>query len=967
MSKILKLILISLSCAVALYSWLGFLMIPSIALSVINQKLSEYSSQPAQLHRLEFNPFSLQLELWQLHIGDEQTTVAFDKLNTQLAWDSLWRGIVHVKSVELVNPHAWLDINKQNEVNLAQLFVLPESEQSDTPAAEPVTVHIEHISIEQGQFKFSDQRPRQPVAVEFNELNLQLENLNTAPDQQGQLQLKLQANDGTQLSWQGDMSIQPLRSSGNLDVKNIALSSWWSYVAEQTQLNLDGGLLSFSSDYLLEAQPDWQLSTTNTEIHLEQLGLSSQQQPLLKLDKFSVSKTAVNLEQQKLHIGQINSQNLSSWVKINQQGQLNWLQAIAPNAPAAAVAQVAPVKEAAPSQPTDLLAQLPWHILLDNAQLKNYAVDFTDNSQADPVAIQLKQLSIELKNFDSRTDNPVNLALDTQIGEDGQLGLQAQIKPQSLKSTLQLSTSNLDLRPTQAWITPYAKVELLSGMLNSKLQAELEQLEPLQASANGELAISQLHIRDLDQSRDLLKWSNLSLQNIAFKQAQSTQLNIDLITAKKPYARFVIDEQLHTNISKVLVEQPAGNDSPTKDEPANNFAFELGEIIIQDGSAHFADFSLNPHFATAIQNLNGRIGKLNNQQEKATPIEITGSVDSYAPVVIKGSLTPFNPLNSLDIDVNFKQVELTTLTPYSGKFAGYRIQKGRLNLALHYQIDQGKLNASNSVLLEQLQLGEVVDSPDAIKLPLRLAVALLKDTKGNIEIKLPVKGDLNDPEFSVAPIVWQTLRNLITRAVSAPFKLLGNLANDKHDLSQVSYLAGETSLSEESQQALQSLAQALKKRPQLKLNIEGTSSAAFDGAVTAQNYLHYRMQELWYSDLQRRGKKITETVQEIEVPERQQKNLIEQLYNELPEQAKLEEISGNKTERLELMQEQWLAHYSTSTILLRTLAQNRAKNIRQYLVEQGQVDPKRVFLIDVNEQAANDGQGINSHMHLDAL
>lgn len=157
-------------------------------------------------------------------------------------------------------------------------------------------------------------------------------------------------------------------------------------------------------------------------------------------------------------------------------------------------------------------------------------------------------------------------------------------------------------------------------------------------------------------------------------------------------------------------------------------------------------------------------------------MDIKGKVDKYAPVTIAGELDPFDPLKKLDITTSFKRVELTTLTPYSGKFAGYRIRKGRLNLDLHYQIERSQLKAENKVLLEGLQLGEKVDSPDAVDLPVKLAVALLKDTKGNIDIQLPVAGDLNNPEFSVMPIVWQTLRNLVLRAVQAPFKFIAGLA-----------------------------------------------------------------------------------------------------------------------------------------------------------------------------------------------
>ena len=160
--------------------------------------------------------------------------------------------------------------------------------------------------------------------------------------------------------------------------------------------------------------------------------------------------------------------------------------------------------------------------------------------------------------------------------------------------------------------------------------------------------------------------------------------------------------------------------------------------------------------------MNGRIGVLDNQKPQAASVDIQGKVDRYAPMSIKGKLTPFDPLNSLDIATSFKNVELTTITPYSGKFAGYRIRKGRLNLDLHYRIEKGQLNAENKVLVENLQLGERVDSPDAVDLPIRLAVALLKDTQGRIAIELPVQGDLNNPQFSVMPIVWQTLRNLVS-------------------------------------------------------------------------------------------------------------------------------------------------------------------------------------------------------------
>ena len=227
-------------------------------------------------------------------------------------------------------------------------------------------------------------------------------------------------------------------------------------------------------------------------------------------------------------------------------------------------------------------------------------------------------------------------------------------------------------------------------------------------------------------------------------------------------------------------------------------------------------------------------------------------------MTIKGAVNPFDPMASLDIATSFKRVELTTLTPYSGKFAGYRIRKGRLNLDLHYLITKGQLKAENKVVVEQLQLGEKVDSPDAVSLPLKLAIALLKDVDGKISIELPVTGDLNNPQFSVMPIVWQTLRNLIVKAAAAPFKMIGGLVSGggSEDLGSVSFAPGSSDLSKDAEGALNKLSSALKERPALRLEIEGTAAANSDGPLIAEQRLEREYQYNYYKMLQRRGDKV---------------------------------------------------------------------------------------------------------------
>ena len=306
---------------------------------------------------------------------------------------------------------------------------------------------------------------------------------------------------------------------------------------------------------------------------------------------------------------------------------------------------------------------------------------------------------------------------------------------------------------------------------------------------------------------------------------------------------------------------------------------------------------------------------------------------------------------------------------YSGKFAGYRIRKGRLNLDLHYLITKGQLKAENKVVVEQLELGEKVDSPDAVDLPLKLAIALLKDTDGKISIELPVTGDLNNPQFSVMPIVWQTLRNLVVRAAAAPFKFIGGLARGggSEDLSSVKFAPGATELSAETQKALDTLSAALKERPTLRLEIEGTSAASSDGPLIAKERLEREYQYNYYKILQRRGDKVPARAALVEVPDSEKGPMLEGIYRaRLKKQPPTQWADLGKEERSNKMRDEILQFWSGNEVLLRELGQSRASSIKDYLVDHGKLEDQRVYFVDARlGQAEKDGSVI-SPLHLDS-
>ncbi len=971
MSKGLKrLVTILISC-LAVYSWLGFLLLPSIALKVINQQLDVYANSPAHLQRLEFNPFTLELSAWNLHIGDaDDEQLSLQHLYGKLASDSLWTKTLHLNAVQLLQPKAQVIFDKKGELNLAQLFTLPAStDLPEKPESTPLALLIDQLQLQQGSVRFNDQRQQDPVDVSFNDLNITLNNFDTRPASSSELQLTAQANDGTQLQWQGDFSINPLASQGHLQLQDAQLKSWWPYVREHFTAQLSDGRLSLDTRYALELSPKLQFKASQLSAELASVALSQNTQPLARLAKLSISDTALDLAVQKLQIGKASSSKLEAWAEIDKNGILNW-QKLLPSASAEqAAAQSTLTSDNAPaSEPDNTKSNPAWHIIVKQADFNQQQFHFADHSRSEPVALNLADFNLHIKDFDSQASSPFSAELKTKIGEQGSLSSTASVLLQPLKVDMTLNSSNLDLRPAQVWISPYAHAELRSGLLNSALKLQISDLNNLQLALQGDAALTQLHVRDSLRQRDLLKWQTVDINGIEYT-LQQQKLSIEKIALQQPYVRFIINENLTTNISELLIPQPQ---QPSAEQVSNSpeFALHIGGIDIIDGSANFADFSLTPNFATAIQQLNGQIGTLDNQTHSVAKVDIQGNVDRYAPVSIKGSLMPFDPLKKLDIATAFKHVELTTLTPYSGKFAGYRIQKGRLSLDLHYQISDGKLNASNQLLLEQLQLGERVDSPDAVDLPVRLAIALLKDRKGEIALNLPVQGDLNNPEFKVAPIVWQTLRNLITRAVSAPFNFIADLAGgNAAELNEVVFLPGEFVINSNAAQGLDTLTKALKDRPQLRLEIEGGSRADLDGPPLAQMRLTRAYQNAWYSILQRRGGKIDASKENLEVPDDEKPALLEGIYRtQLKQQPPTQWAELKKDQRAQKMSEAVLHSYAQSPVGLRRLAQARANSIKEYLVEQAQLDAERVYLLDVSEgKVSADSDGVISTLHLGSM
>ncbi|KIF56934.1 DUF748 domain-containing protein [Pseudomonas fluorescens] len=968
----------ALLTALALYSLLGFLILPGIALRVVNQQLANYATVPAHLQRIELNPFSLELTLWGLVIGEPgKEQVGFERLYANLQLDSLWTKALHLSDIELEKSRTEILFAKDGQLNLLGLFKLPASEPTPAdPDAKPFPLRIDRIQLAGGNLHFVDARPSEPIEFLYDKLDFELKNLSTLPEDNADMTLVAIGPAGGQIDWKGNFSLIPIASEGTLKITDGQMKAFWPYVRDAVPLVLENGVVSLSTDYKLNLSKETELLLSNVAVNIAPFAIKAPDgRPLAKLERLDVSDTTVDLAKQQVVVGKIRSQKLETWAALEADGQLDWQKLFAsqPSKPAAkAAAEPANTPAAADSpKPESTAPSKPWQVLIKDVQLRDYKVHLADRSAKPEVTLDVTPLNVDLQNFDSLNGSPFNLRLDTGLGKQGKISADGVVNLAPVTAQLNVKTQDIDLRVAQSYINPFIRLELRSGMLGSDLKVNLKSTDPLALSVTGRAQIDQLHTLDTLKTRDFLKWQQVVVEGLNYQHGDS--LSIDRVNLFQPYARFMINDDRTTNIDDLLIPQPADFGAKTAAaKPASNdkpLGIHIGGIAINDGSANFADFSLTPNFATAVQQLNGQIGTIDSRQAKPASVDIKGKVDRYAPVTIKGAVNPFDPMASLDIATSFKRVELTTLTPYSGKFAGYRIRKGRLNLDLHYLITKGQLKAENKVVVEQLQLGEKVDSPDAVSLPLKLAIALLKDVDGKISIELPVTGDLNNPQFSVMPIVWQTLRNLIVKAAAAPFKLIGGLVSGggSEDLGTVSFAPGSSDLSKDAEAALVKLSQALKERPALRLEIEGTAAKSSDGPLLAEQRLEREYQYNYYKMLQRRGDKVPAQASLIQVPDNEKGPLLEGIYRtRLKTQPPAEWKDLGKEERTARMRADVIKFWSSSDVLLRQLGQDRASSIKDYLVDKGQLADDRVYFIDANlGEAESDGRVV-TQMHLDA-
>ena len=488
-----------------------------------------------------------------------------------------------------------------------------------------------------------------------------------------------------------------------------------------------------------------------------------------------------------------------------------------------------------------------WTLALQRAALEDAALHFEDQAKGKPVVLDIEQASLAAQNLSLDLGKPIAVTAAFKVKQGGSFDAHGTLVPEPLRGDFKLKLSALSLKPFAPYINRIARLKLNDGSSSASGTLKLQQGKTILIQYAGGFAVDKLGITEEEGGAQFLGWQRLSSDDLTFKLAPDS-LHIGTLRAVKPVGKILIFADKTLNITRMLRSEAPPPATPvvgaapeaalvaakpivvTNTASARDaFPVNIEHILIDNADLEFADLSLTPQFGTNINSLSGVINGLSTNPATVSQVELDGKVDQYGSARIRGSLQPFHATDFTDLKLSFRNLEMNRLTPYSGKFAGRKIESGTLSVDLEYKIKNRMLAGENQFIMNKLKLGERVDSPDAMHLPLDLAIALLQDSNGVIDLNLPVSGSLDDPQFSYGRIVWKAIVNVLTKLVTAPFRALGSLLGISSDkLQSVAFDPGSAVLLPPEQEKLKSVAQAMGKRPALTLTVEPVYASAAD-------------------------------------------------------------------------------------------------------------------------------------------
>jgi hypothetical protein len=868
---------------VGLYALLGFQLAPRVLRSQAIAYVHEHYGRELGIGEVRVNPFLLQLDVrdFSLPDVDGRPMLAFHRLFVDFEASSLWKRAWTFRIVRLEAPRVSAVVRPGGTFNLADLA--PGSTSPKPEAGPPPAVWLQALEVADGAVTFTDRNRSQPFTRELAPVAFSLRNFHTTRDG-GSFRLAAETPAGEGLSWQGRLSVAPAPASqGEISVHGLRLPGIVAYLGDALPFALGSGHLDLSAHYEVALRPALVARVTLPEIRVSDLALRARGENAdwIRVPAITLEETSLEWPQRRVSVARLRVEKASVQAWMAHDGSVNLAKMFAPAAQATVSSQPAPEESppaaaaageaAAPGVAPVANGQPPaWALKLGSTEIAAAHIDFEDRRGETAHRFVVEPLEVRLGEASLDLSKAVSVTASAVVNGVAPIKVEGTVAPAPLAVDLAVHLAGARMQILQPYVLPVADLTIKDGRLTVDGRARVA---PPAAPGpklkfEGEVAIDDFASIDNAFRQPLVAFKRLELRKLAYAMDPDS-VHIDRVRIVQPFARVSISPERVINIAAVLdpkgtaaalaarraaaaaeaamtpaerrqreeaaertAEARKSGAAPEPAEeplPAEGMPVRIREVEIAHGTLDFADHWVQPNFAAKVQDVRGTLTGLSSDPASHATIDLKGQLGEFSPVTISGEVQPFSLERYADLKLHFANIQLPILNPYSGEFAGYAIAKGTLTTDLHYRITNRQLDAQHHVHIEQLEWGERTATQGEATLPVKFATVLLRDRHGVIDLDIPVKGTLGDPTFRVWPIVWHIIKNLVVKAVTAPFALLGSLFSGAEQAQYVDFAPGSAVLEPPSAQALGALAKSLAEKPGLSVDVPIGTLPALDG------------------------------------------------------------------------------------------------------------------------------------------
>ncbi|MFM0178987.1 DUF748 domain-containing protein [Paraburkholderia aspalathi] len=906
------------------------------------------------------------------------------------------KNLYHIDEIRIDAPSANLARDKDGVLSVERMFapapaagasasapasasVAASGSGATEKAAQPLDLSIKRFVLNDGTVNVHDEAASRPVDAGLQKLAVTLTDFSTLATAPAHYTLNTDFKDGGgSLGVAGAFGLVAKTASAKVDLKSLKLPLLQPYLDTATAAQVVDGALSANAN----VGANWSKSpvavmVTDTQLNLQSLKLAARgsKEPVVSLAQGQVTVKQVDVAGRTADITGVDTTGLVVNAQRLKDGSIDLAALAGPHQAEQQRTAIHAVKKAEAAGPA-------WHYKIGELNLKDATANFTDNTTPNPVKLSVTPLQLKVQQISDDLSKPLPVDLQATLNKKGTLGVKGDVTATPLKVAVKVNANRLDAAAFEPYFGSKLNALIASALLNANGDLALSQAKALKATYRGDVALVDVRMIDKATSDPFAGWSSLALTNLkADYDEHGTVVDAGRVTFTKFYGRVLLDAQGKLNLKDVVAHESGAAQSLTRDKsgghepvpltpqaasapelasapvpassatpatvtaatpPQSPVKLHFGQLVLQQGRVTYTDNFIKPNFTANLVGIQGTVGAFGTQSTTPAPVDIAAKLAANGPLSIRGTVNPLIAKPALDLTASAHDIELTNLTPYSAKYAGYPITKGKLNVDLHYKLDNDQLNANNHIFIDQLTFGDHVENDTATKLPVRLAISLLKNSRGEIDVNLPVSGSLSNPEFSIGGLIWHAVLNLLQKAVTAPFSLIANaFGGGGEELGYVEFEPGSAQLSDAADKKLDTIVKALADKSSIRIDLIGRVDPAVDGPGLRAQYVDRQVKQQKIKDVVGNGESVD--LSTVTVDPKEYDKYLTKAYKAADFKKPRNFVGLTKSLPDDDMKAAMAANAPIDDASLRQLAQQRAQAVQQYF--EGKIDSSRVFIV----------------------